>query len=91
MSKIRVLVADDSALMRKVIPNVIGEDKDIEVIGTAFDGQDAVHKAAKLDPDVITMDLQMPNMDGHSAIKKIMADHPRPILVISSFSKILKS
>mgnify|MGYP000598443348 CR=1 FL=1 len=70
---VRVLVVDDSSFFRKVVSEILNRDSHIEVIGTAVDGADAVAKVEKLKPDVITMDIEMPVLDGISAVRKIMA------------------
>jgi len=70
MRKISVLVADDSAFMRKVLSDILNSDEDIEVIGTAKDGIEAVELVQKLSPNVVTMDVEMPRMDGLEAVKK---------------------
>jgi len=85
--KIRVLVADDSAFMRKVVLSILESDGAFEVVGEARDGRETVEKAAKLKPHVITMDINMPHMDGLEATEIIMATEPRPILIVSSESK----
>lgn len=85
--KIRVLVADDSAFMRKVLLSILDSDGSFEVVGEARDGRETVEKAAKLKPHVITMDINMPHMDGLQATEVIMATDPRPILIVSSESK----
>lgn len=84
---IKVLVVDDSAFFRKRIIEGLQADPAIEVIGQAVDGQDALNKAAELKPDVITMDIEMPNMDGITAVRKIMSSCPVPILMFSSLTK----
>ncbi len=84
--KIRVLVVDDSAFMRKVIPQIIQEDTSMEVVGTARDGKDAFKKAAELSPDVITMDVEMPGMDGLSTIGLIMKEKPTPVIMLSAYT-----
>ena len=81
---IRVLVVDDSALAREVICRVLDSDPGIEVAGTAADGREAIAKAAALRPNLISMDIYMPEMDGLSAIQEIMASTPTPILVVTS-------
>ncbi|MBF0123171.1 MAG: chemotaxis-specific protein-glutamate methyltransferase CheB [Candidatus Omnitrophica bacterium] len=82
--KIRVLVVDDSTLMREAIRVVLDSDPLIEVVGVAQDGEEGVAKALTLKPDVITMDMKMPIMSGLEAIEKIMEENPIPIIVVSS-------
>ena len=85
--KIRVLVVDDSAFMRKVLRGIVSSDPELQVIGEARDGREAVSLAASLQPDVITMDIMMPHVDGLQAIELIMSQHPRPIVIVSSESR----
>ncbi len=85
--KIRVLVVDDSAFMRKVLQSIISSDPTMEVVGEARDGRDAVAQAEALKPDVITMDINMPHMDGLQASELIMSSNPRPIVIVSSESR----
>ena len=80
---IRVLVVDDSPTAREYLVHVLGSDPAIEVIGTARDGADAVRLARKLRPDVITMDINMPLMDGMEATRTIMETSPVPIVIVS--------
>ncbi|WP_292461222.1 chemotaxis response regulator protein-glutamate methylesterase [Methanothermococcus sp.] len=87
MKKIKALVVDDSAFMRKVISDMLNSDNDIEVIGTAKDGLEAVELTQKLNPDVITMDVEMPRMGGLEAVKRIMEIKPTPILMLSALTK----
>jgi two-component system chemotaxis response regulator CheB len=82
--KLRVLVVDDSAYMCKVLRDIINSDPQLEVAGQARDGRDAVALAESLSPDVITMDINMPHLDGLQATEMIMAHHPRPIVIVSS-------
>src|SRR5579859_1750535 len=82
--KIRVLIVDDSAFMRKVLHSMIATDPQLEVCGEARDGRDAVTQAEALRPDVITMDINMPHMDGLQATEVIMSSNPRPVLIVSS-------
>lgn len=84
---IEVLVVDDSAFMRKVITDLLEEDQRIKVVGTARNGQDAIEKIKKYDPDVVTLDLTMPVMDGFEALKEIMRTFPRPVIIVSSTTK----
>lgn len=85
--KIRVLVADDSAFMRKVLLSILEADGAFEVVGEARDGRETVEKSTKLRPHVITMDINMPHMDGLQATEVIMSTDPRPILIVSSESR----
>ena len=80
---IRVLVVDDSALMRKLIPQLLERDIAIHVVGTAMDGEFALKKIDELHPDVITLDLEMPRMDGIETLRK-MVHHKVPVVVVSS-------
>src|SRR5215470_20444691 len=84
---IRVLVVDDSALMRKLIPAILARDPSIEVVATAMDGAFALKKIEELHPDVITLDLEMPRMDGIEALRLIMRRAPLPVIVFSTHSK----
>jgi two-component system chemotaxis response regulator CheB len=83
-ARIRVLVADDSELFREVLSRVIGADPGFEVVAVAADGNEAARLAHQLRPDVITMDLNMPDADGFSGIARIMADTPTPIMVLTA-------
>lgn len=87
MSRIKILVVDDSAFMRRVIKQMLESDQDIEVIATARDGLEGIEKAMSLAPDVITMDVEMPRMDGLEATAIIMEKCPTPILIVSSLTK----
>jgi two-component system, chemotaxis family, protein-glutamate methylesterase/glutaminase len=82
--KIRVLLVDDSSFMRKVLQSIISEDAQMEVVGQAKDGNEAVAMAQSLKPDVITMDINMPHLDGLQATEQIMSQNPRPIVIVSS-------
>ncbi len=82
--KVRVLVVDDSPLIRQLIVEALERDPDIEVVGTAENGLQAVERAAALKPQVITMDVDMPVMDGLTATEQIMAAEPTPILVLTA-------
>ncbi len=85
--RIRVLVVDDSALMRKLIPAVLARDPSIEVVGTAMDGAFALKKIEELKPDVVTLDLEMPRMNGMETLKSIMRHAPLPVILFSTHSK----
>ncbi|MED4582074.1 chemotaxis response regulator protein-glutamate methylesterase [Brevibacillus choshinensis] len=87
MSKIRVLVTDDSAFMRKVISDILSTDPDIEVIDRARNGLECIEKCKQLNPDVLTLDIEMPVMDGLTALKSLMRDHPLPIVMLSSLTR----
>ncbi len=84
--RIRVLVADDSAVMRSALSRLLEADKDIHVVGVAKDGLNAVQQVAALDPDVVTLDLEMPVMNGLEALQRIMRDYPRPVIMFSSLT-----
>ncbi len=86
MNKIKVLVADDSAFMRKALREILESDNQIEVIDTARNGKEAVDKVLKLHPDVLTLDINMPVMDGKEALKIIMEQNPLPVVVVSSLT-----
>ncbi len=83
---IKVLVVDDSALVRKVLTEELDKQRDIEVVGTAIDPYVARDKIVKLKPDVLTLDLEMPRMDGLSFLSKLMKFHPMPVVVVSSLT-----
>jgi two-component system chemotaxis response regulator CheB len=85
--KIRVLVVDDSAFMRKVLQGIISSDSALEICGEAKDGREAVEQCDLLKPDVVSMDINMPRMDGLEATELIMSRNPRPILIVSSESR----
>jgi two-component system, chemotaxis family, protein-glutamate methylesterase/glutaminase len=84
---IRVLVVDDSAFMRKVLQGIISSDPDLQVCGEARDGRDAIAQLESLKPDVISMDINMPHMDGLQATEVIMSSNPHPVLIVSSESR----
>jgi two-component system, chemotaxis family, protein-glutamate methylesterase/glutaminase len=86
-SPIRVLVADDSALMRNVITRLLDKADDIELIATARDGEDAVKKAIEMKPDVVTMDINMPRLDGLTAMQMILAERICPVIMFSSLTR----
>lgn len=81
-----VLVVDDSAFMRKLVSEVVESTGEFRVIGTARDGQDALRQVAALNPDLVTLDVDMPSLDGLAALEFIMRDHPRPVVMLSAGS-----
>lgn len=83
MPGIKVLVVDDSAFMRHIISNILGTSPDIEVIGTAKNGQEAIEKTVQLRPDVVTMDLEMPVLDGLQALGYIMSECPTRVVMLT--------
>ena len=85
--KFRVLIVDDSSFMRKVLETIFNADEQLQVAGHAKDGREAVALAESLKPDVITMDINMPHMDGLQATAQIMTTNPKPIVIVSSESK----
>ena len=87
MSPIRVLVVDDSAFVRMAVTRMLRSEPDLEVVGTAVDGQDAVAKVAELKPDVVTLDVQMPRLGGLEALARIMEREPVPVLLLSSLTQ----
>lgn len=84
---IRVLVVDDSAFMRNAISSYLTQDAGIEVVGTARDGMDCLEKVRQLQPDVITLDLEMPRMDGLETLRQLMNTSPLPVIMISSLTE----
>ncbi|MCX7604372.1 MAG: chemotaxis response regulator protein-glutamate methylesterase [Bryobacteraceae bacterium] len=85
--KIRVLVVDDSAIVRKVLTEVLSQQPDIEVVGTAPDAFVARDKIVSLRPDVLTLDVEMPRMDGLTFLEKLMKHYPLPVIVLSSLTQ----
>lgn len=83
---IKILVVDDSAFMRKSITLLLESDKNLKVIGTAVDGFDAISKIKLLNPDIVTLDIEMPRMDGLTALRHIMTECPKPVLMLSSLT-----
>src|SRR5262245_40139161 len=83
---IRVLVVDDSALMRKLISNLLERDDEIEVIATAIDGCFALSKVEQLKPDVVTLDVDMPRMDGLTTLGELVSKHRVPVIMLSSLT-----
>ncbi len=87
MSKTRVLIVDDSALVRKILQDILSSDPAIEVIGTAPDPYIAIKKIKALQPDVLTLDIEMPRMDGLSFLEKLMKAHPMPVVMFSTLTE----
>ena len=83
---IRVLIVDDSAFMRNALTKMLSSDPEITVVGTAWNGLDAIEKVAELKPDLVTMDIEMPRMDGIEALRRIMATNPVPVIMVSSLT-----
>jgi len=84
---VKVLVVDDSSFMRKSLTHILEADRSIEVVDTAADGEDAVRKVKRHSPDVVLLDIEMPVMDGLSALAHIMAECPTPVLMLSALNK----
>lgn len=84
----KVLVVDDSRLVREMIVAILAEEQDIVVVGEAVDGRQAINMAAALQPDLITMDIEMPVLGGIEAIERIMAEQPVPILVVTALTGV---
>ena len=87
MKKYKVLIVDDSAVVRQTLTSIFQSDKEIEVIGVASDPYIAAHKIQDEIPDVITLDIEMPRMDGLTFLRKIMTQHPIPVVIISSLTE----
>jgi two-component system chemotaxis response regulator CheB len=87
VSPYKILVVDDSIFMRKIITDIVSEDKSFQVIATARNGKEAVELVRKLKPDAITMDIEMPEMNGLDALKIIMAEMPTPVVMLSSLTQ----
>jgi two-component system chemotaxis response regulator CheB len=86
-SKIRVLIVDDSAVVRQTLTYIFSQDPDLEVIGSAGDPYVAAEKIAEQIPDVITLDIEMPRMDGLTFLRKVMTQHPIPVVICSSLAE----
>lgn len=82
--KIRILVVDDSAYHRRTLVKIISSDSGLEVVGTAADGEEAIRQVVNLKPDLVTLDLEMPRMDGFTFLRWLMRNYPRPVLVVTS-------
>ncbi len=86
-NKITAIVVDDSPLMRKIIADILNNSGKVKVLDTAINGQIALQKIEALNPDVITLDVDMPVMDGYTCLKKIMEDGPRPVIMLSGLTQ----
>lgn len=87
MGKIKVLVVDDSAFMRKILTDILSETSSIEVVGTAKNGEEALVMIKKLSPDLVTLDVEMPVMDGITALKHIVKEYSIPVVMLSSLTQ----
>lgn len=87
MNKIKVLIVDDSIFMRKALESLLSGEPDIEIVGLAKNGKEGVEMAEQFHPDVITMDIEMPTMDGITALELIMKKNPTPVIMVSSLTK----
>lgn len=87
LRKIKVLVIDDSATVREVLTRALSKDREIEVVGSAIDPLFAVKRIKEQKPDVITLDIEMPRMDGLTFLKKLMSSYPIPVIMVSSWTK----
>jgi two-component system, chemotaxis family, protein-glutamate methylesterase/glutaminase len=86
-AQIRVLIVDDSAFMRTALSRMVASDPDLYVVGVAASGAEALQQIAALDPDVVTLDVQMPGLDGLETLRRIMANCPRPVIMVSSVTQ----
>ena len=87
MKKIRVLIIDDSALVRQMLSRMLASDREIEVVGTAHDPYVAREKIKSLNPDVLTLDVEMPKMDGVTFLSNLMRLRPMPVVMVSSLTE----
>ena len=87
MMRTKVLVVDDSALMRRLLTDLIQQDPSLEVVGSAADPMAAIEKIRSLNPDVLTLDVEMPRMDGLTFLEKLMRSHPLPVVMVSSLTE----
>lgn len=83
---VKVLIVDDSAFMRSALANMLSSDPEIQIVGSARDGLEAIEKVVQLKPDIVTMDVEMPRMDGIAALRHIMANTPVPVIMLSSLT-----
>src|SRR3954471_300912 len=88
MTRIRVLVVDDSVVIRKLVSDLLAEDPDIEVVGTAVNGRAGLQKIALLEPDLVTMDVEMPELDGIATVRQLRASRsPIPVIMFSTLTE----
>jgi two-component system chemotaxis response regulator CheB len=85
--KVKVLVVDDSAFMRIFLSEIIADNGGLELAATACDGEDALQKIKKYKPDVVTLDVEMPRLNGVETLKRIMQENPLPVIMVSSFTR----
>ena len=85
--KIKILVVDDSAFMRKFLGDIIHSDSELELVGTARNGEDALHKKNILKPDVMTLDVEMPKLNGLETLRRLMETEPLPVIMVSSYTR----
>lgn len=85
--KIKVLIVDDSAVVRKLLTDILSQDSEIEVVGTAVDAHAAREKIKRLNPDVLTLDVEMPKMDGITFLRNLMRLHPMPVIMVSTLTE----
>ena len=85
--RVRVLIVDDSALMRRLLSDLLSSAPEIEIVGTARDGREAVLQAVRLRPDVITLDVEMPEVSGLDALPSLLAVHEAPVLMVSALTQ----
>ena len=86
-TKIRVLVIDDSAFVRRAVERMLATSGDIQVVGTAADGEEGLRKAKALRPDVVTLDIKMPRLGGLETLERLMAEQPLPVLLMSTLTQ----
>jgi len=87
LPQVKVLVVDDSFFIRKRLVEMLNSDSEINVVDTAENGLEAIEKVARLRPDVVTLDIEMPNMDGLTALVRIMKEHPTPVVMVSTLTE----
>lgn len=90
MRKIRVLIVDDSSVVCKMLSYIFSSDPEMEVVGTAGDGEEALAKVLSLKPDVVTMDLHMPKMDGYETTRRIMETYPVPVVIVTAIESAIE-